>query len=227
MCFHFRGAILNSGTYVLAVAVTAGLLGACAPGDHAGVSGVADPPAAANRAPKISGSPPISVVAGKSYSFTPVASDPDGNTLAFSIANKPSWAAFDTRSGRLSGTPTAANVHTTAGIRIQVTDGKLSAQLPSFDLAVVAAANARSVTLTWLTPTEKADGTPLTNLAGYIVRYGSSPTAYANNVRVNDASLQHYTVEALPAGTWYFAVAAFDAVSGTSANSNQVIRILD
>ena len=167
------------------------------------------------------------MVAGSAYSFTPAASDPDGNALTFSIANKPSWATFDSKTGRLSGTPTTANVQTTTGVRIAVTDGKLWGTLPDFDLAVVGAANSKSVTLAWLTPTEKTDGTPLTNLAGYIIRYGSSPTSYTNNVRVTDAGIQHYTVDALPAGTWYFAIAAFDAVSGTSGNSNQVIRTID
>ncbi|MGH8314657.1 MAG: putative Ig domain-containing protein [Steroidobacterales bacterium] len=218
---------MKTSTYVLAVWATAGLLNGCASDDQPESGSGVEPPAANNHAPKISGAPPIAVVAGSGYSFTPAASDPDGNTLTFSIANKPSWATFDGKTGRLSGTPTTANVQTTTDVRIAVTDGKLWGSLPAFDLAVVAAAKSKSVTLAWLTPTEKADGTPLTNLAGYIIRYGSSPTSYTNNVRVNDAGIQHYTVDALEAGTWYFAIAAFDAASGTSSNSNQVIRTID
>jgi hypothetical protein len=218
---------LKTSIYLLAVWATAGVLSGCASSDQAEPDSGAAPPAAANDAPKISGAPPLSVVAGSGYSFTPAASDPEGNALTFSIVNKPSWATFDGKTGRLSGTPTTANVQTTTDIQIAVTDGKLWGSLPSFDLAVVASAKSKSVTLAWLTPTAKADGTPLTNLAGYIIRYGSSPTAYTNNVRVNDAGIQHFTVDALPAGTWYFAVAAFDAVNGTSSNSNQVIRTID
>ena len=45
------------------------------------------------------------------YSFTPTASDPNGDALTFSITNTPPWATFNTSSGRLSGTPTlGANV---------------------------------------------------------------------------------------------------------------------
>ena len=49
---------------------------------------------APNRPPVISGSPATSVTVGQAYSFTPTASDPDGQALSFSIANRPSWATF-------------------------------------------------------------------------------------------------------------------------------------
>ena len=52
---------------------------------------------AANRAPAISGTPPTSVTAGQAYSFQPTASDADGDTLAFSITGRPSWASFNTQ----------------------------------------------------------------------------------------------------------------------------------
>ena len=65
----------------------------------------------------------------------PTASDPDtGDTLTFSVSGEPSWANFDTDTGQLSGTPTAAAVHT--GIVISVSDGALSASLPAFSITV-------------------------------------------------------------------------------------------
>src|SRR5690606_35966569 len=69
-----------------------------------------------NRPPTISGSPARTVQATQSYSFTPSASDPDGDTLRFSIRNRPSWASFSTSTGRLSGTPSASHVGTYANI---------------------------------------------------------------------------------------------------------------
>ena len=45
------------------------------------------------------------------YSFQPTAKDANGDTLRFSISNKPAWATFSTTTGRLSGTPTAASRH--------------------------------------------------------------------------------------------------------------------
>lgn len=90
----------------------------------------------ANNPPTISGSPPGVVTVGKAYSFTPSASDPDGQKLTFSIAGKPAWAAFDSGSGRLYGTPTSADVGVHVGIQIRVTDGEASASLPAFEIVV-------------------------------------------------------------------------------------------
>ncbi|MEO6185834.1 MAG: putative Ig domain-containing protein [Steroidobacteraceae bacterium] len=96
----------------------------------------------ANSAPVISGSPAASVAAGAVYAFTPSSSDANGDALAFSIANKPAWAAFATATGALSGTPTAGQVGTYSGIAISVSDGKAAAvSLPAFTITVTAAAN--------------------------------------------------------------------------------------
>ncbi len=91
-----------------------------------------------NDAPTINGTPATGVVQGNAYSFTPTASDPDpGDTLTFSITNKPGWATFDTGTGTLSGTPGNADVGTTSGIVIAVTDGNSApVSLASFDLTV-------------------------------------------------------------------------------------------
>ncbi len=62
-----------------------------------------------NQPPVISGSAPSSVAEGQAYSFTPTASDPDGQSLSFSIAGKPAWASFNTANGQLSGTPGAGS----------------------------------------------------------------------------------------------------------------------
>ncbi len=58
-----------------------------------------------NLPPTISGTPTTRITAKTTYNFRPVASDPEGRTLTFSIANKPGWAAFSTNSGALMGYP--------------------------------------------------------------------------------------------------------------------------
>ena len=126
-----------------------------------------------NQAPTISGTPATSVSVGQAYSFQPGASDPDGQVLAFGIANKPDWANFDVATGKLTGTPAAADVATYANVVISVSDGAASATLPAFSI-VVKAPVIGSAELTWTAPTQNEDGTPLTNLAGYKIRYGSS-----------------------------------------------------
>ena len=89
----------------------------------------------ANSPPVISGLPITSAVAGGSYSFAPTASDPDGNTLTYSISNKPSWASFNTSTGALTGTAVAG---TYSNIVISVIDGNGgSASLSAFTITVV------------------------------------------------------------------------------------------
>src|SRR4030095_2627378 len=61
-------------------------------------------PAVPNRAPTITGQPTATVTAGQAYSFTPAASDADGDVLTFSIQNRPVWATFSPPPGGLAAT---------------------------------------------------------------------------------------------------------------------------
>ncbi len=89
-----------------------------------------------NQAPIISGNPMRTIQAGNIYSFIPLASDPDGDNLTFSISNKPSWANFDTNTGQLFGSPNNSNVGTYSNIVISVSDGIVSSSLASFSISV-------------------------------------------------------------------------------------------
>jgi hypothetical protein len=91
-----------------------------------------------NDAPSISGSAATSATAGGFYSFQPSASDPDGDNLTFSIAKRPSWASFNTNTGRLSGTPANDDAGIYEGIVIGVSDGTVSRSLPAFAITVSA-----------------------------------------------------------------------------------------
>ncbi|MDH4276064.1 MAG: putative Ig domain-containing protein, partial [Gammaproteobacteria bacterium] len=95
-----------------------------------------------NGVPTISGVPPRSVAQGQSFEFTPVAVDPDGDTVSFSINTKlPAWLSFDPTTGRISGTPSInENGTTVANIVIAVTDVNMaSARLPVFSITVCSA----------------------------------------------------------------------------------------
>jgi Putative Ig domain/Fibronectin type III domain len=91
-----------------------------------------------NQAPVISGAPATTVAAGAAYSFIPVASDPDGNTLWFTISNRPAWATFNGATGRLQGTPQIGNAGTYGNIVISVSDGRKTASLAPFGIVVTA-----------------------------------------------------------------------------------------
>ena len=90
-----------------------------------------------NDAPIISGIPDTTVDEDSAYSFTPAASDVDGDALTFSITNQPSWASFNTNTGALTGTPTNDDVGDDTGIVISVDDGAGPVALASFDIEVV------------------------------------------------------------------------------------------
>ncbi len=91
-----------------------------------------------NTGPTISGSPATSVVAGSAYVFVPIAFDADGDSLSFSIQNRPSWAAFSSLTGALTGLPDSGNAGEYATVLISVSDGTQSATLPSFTITVTA-----------------------------------------------------------------------------------------
>lgn len=174
-----------------------------------------------NVAPTISGTPGATVVVGQAYSFSPTASDPDGQALTFSITNRPAWATFDSAAGRLSGTPTAADAGTYAGIVISVSDGAASASLPGFTLTVQQAqTGSGSATIAWTPPTTNEDNTPLTNLSGYRIYYGTNSGNLTQVLDLRNPGISSGVVENLTPGTWYFAVTSYNASNVESARSN-------
>ena len=173
--------------------------------------------------PQISGTPPASVIAGSAYSFTPSTQDPSGGSLTFSVQNKPSWAAFSTANGMLSGTPTSANVGSYSGIIISVSDGTSSAALPAFSIAVQAASGGTgtgSATLSWTAPALNSDGSQLTDLAGYHIYYGTSPSSLSNMAAVAGAGATSFTIGNLTSTTWYFAIKSYTTAGVESVMSN-------
>ena len=79
----------------------------------------------------------------------------------------------------------------------------------------------------WARPTLRADGTPLIELRGFRIRYGSSPQALYYKVEVAGPAASSWTVGDLTPGTWYFVVTAIDSgglESAPSAMASKVIR---
>ncbi len=89
-----------------------------------------------NTAPTISGTPVAFVEEGIAFSFTPTATDPENDPLAFSISGRPDWATFDATTGTLSGTPGSGSAGQYPDIVIGVSDGQLSSELPAFTINV-------------------------------------------------------------------------------------------
>jgi hypothetical protein len=79
-----------------------------------------------------------------------------------------------------------------------------------------------SVTLSWNAPTENTNGTALTNLAGYVIYYGTSANAMTQSITVNTVGLLSYVVGNLGSGTWYFDVVAINA-SGAQSGPSSIV----
>jgi hypothetical protein len=172
-----------------------------------------------NHAPTISGTPATNVSAGAGYTFQPAASDPDGDRVTFSIANKPSWATFSTTTGALSGSPSSGNVGTYSNIQISASDGKASVSLAAFTINVVQTGSG-SASLSWQPPTQNTDGSALSNLSGFKIAYGTSSSAMSQTVTLANPGLTSYMVTGLGSGTWYFAVTAYNSAGVESSLSN-------
>ncbi len=180
----------------------------------------------ANRPPTISGTPPTAVREGQAYAFAPTAADPDGDSLSFTILNRPAWASFNAATGALTGTPGAGTVGTYANITIRVNDGKATTSLPAFSIGVQQVAMG-SATLSWQPPTTRTDGSPLTNLAGYRIRYGTASGSYPNLIDIPNGGLTSAVVENLSAATWYFVASAYDTTGAESNYSSQVSKTIN
>ena len=79
--------------------------------------------------------------------------------------------------------------------------------------------------LMWDPPTSNEDGSPLTDLAGYKLYYGTSSGVYGTNLDIgNDIT---YKLSNLEDGiSYYFAVTAYDTSDNESNFSNEVSKIL-
>lgn len=169
----------------------------------------------------LSGTPPTSVVVGNSYVFQPTASTTAG-TATFSASGLPSWAGFNASTGEISGTPTSSDVGVTGDITISASDGSATASLAPFKIDVTAASAASgSASLSWTIPTTNTDGTPVTDLAGYHIYYGTSPGTLNTVIDVPNAQTTAYEISNLSSGTYYFEVSAYNSLGLDSAPSNE------
>jgi hypothetical protein len=154
----------------------------------------------ANSAPKITGTAATSVTVAKAYSFQPSASDADGDTLGFSVQNKPSWATFSTTTGKLSGTPTSAATH--ANIIISASDGKLTSSLAAFSITVNPVANTAPV----------ISGTPAQSV--------NSGSAYSFKPTASDANGDVLTFSIANRPAWAGFNTSTGQLSGTPTSTN-------
>lgn len=155
-----------------------------------------------NGAPTIIGTPALSINQDTPYSFIPTATDTAGDTLTFSITNKPTWATFEPATGALTGTPTNADIGITNGIVISVSDGTLSASLPAFSITVVNVNDAPSISSVAITT-------------------ATQDVAYSYTLVASDADTGDViTLSAVTKPSWLTFNAASGVLSGTPSNAD-------
>jgi hypothetical protein len=182
-----------------------------------------------NEAPVISGNPSNSVDAGDSYSFTPSASDGDDDDLTFSVTNLPDWAQFNSQTGRLSGSPTSDDVGDYSNIVIAVSDGTDEAELTAFTITVNsdgAVTETGSISLTWVAPTTRTDGSTLSmaEIQGYCIYVGTTRDNLQMVADINQGDMTGYVLDNLDLGDYYVAVSVYDQDDNMSGYSNVVMK---
>jgi len=90
--------------------------------------------------------------------------------------------------------------------------------VPCLIAFICSGAYAASVSLSWDAPVENEDYTPLTDLEGFIIYYGSSTGNYTNTI--DAGNVISYQIGNLNDGqTYYFAVTAYDSSGNESIHS--------
>ena len=80
--------------------------------------------------------------------------------------------------------------------------------------------------VSWIAPTSRIDGSAvsISEIAGYVIRYGSSANNMANKIVLTDRYTTEYTLPQLAPGTYYVAVSAYDTGNVESPMSAVLVR---
>jgi hypothetical protein len=111
-----RSTIRTIGGGGLVVAIISGVIISVL--DHGFISKLDSTP---NRPPQIS-IESRDVQVGDELSITPVASDPDGDPLSFTLFEAPGWIQLDPATGRLHGRPGASDMGSVGPLKLQASD---------------------------------------------------------------------------------------------------------
>jgi hypothetical protein len=163
-----------------------------------------------------------------SFSANPVTVSQNGSTTL-------NWNSTDatncTASGDWSGNKGVSGSETINSLMIDrvftLTCSGAGGSVNSTVNVTVVLSNNGTALLSWTPPTENTDGSPLTDLAGYKIRYGNSPGSYSDTVTINNPGLTSYLIENLPSSDWYFVMTSFNSSGIESSYSTEVSKTIN
>lgn len=88
------------------------------------------------------------------------------------------------------------------------------------------AETARALTVSWTAPEHSADGSPLTDLAGYRVLVGTASGEYTRTYTVDGTQTLDLTIPDLSAGTYYVVVKAYDTSNNESEPTEELVGVV-
>lgn len=106
------------------------------------------------------------------------------------------------------------------------TSSTATAPAPAPSPAPAPAPSTGSANVAWVAPTKNADGSTLSDLAGFRVYYGTTAGQYTKSVTINSPYTTNYTISSLPAGTYHIIVKAYDSSNNESAASTAVSKTI-
>jgi hypothetical protein len=82
-----------------------------------------------------------------------------------------------------------------------------------------------SLSLSWVAPVARADGTPLSlaDIDGFNIYYGDKAGNYTYRVTVTDGTVQHVTLKNLAGGTYYIVMTTYD-VDGRESGYSAMVK---
>ena len=81
-------------------------------------------------------------------------------------------------------------------------------------------------TLSWSVPTQNDDGSPLTDLAGYRIHYGTTAADLVQRVEISNPATTSAEIPDLSPGSWYFAMTTLSAAGVESRQTGMVSTTL-
>jgi hypothetical protein len=164
----------------------------------------------------------IAVLGSLGVALAGCGSNESGSSTAATSTTSTSTTGSSPQTAADSGTSTSGS-STTSGSTSgsTTTTGSTGSTTPTTPVA------GTSVTLGWVAPTENSNGTPITDLAGYKIHYGTASENYTKVVAVSNPSISRYVMDSLESGTYFFAITAYNSKGIESTLSGEISATLN